>query len=89
MSTDDLDALRHHIDAIDHELLALVAARLDIARAIGRTKTELGLPVHQPEREAAMLEDRFRLSRELGLRSEFVGEVLHALVAESRRVQGV
>jgi len=87
MPMDDLQTLRAEIDALDHQLLALLAARLEVARTIGVTKRAQGMAIHQPEREAAMREDRLRLGRDLGLPQQLVLEVLEAMLEASKRGQ--
>lgn len=51
--TDALAAIRAEIDAIDDQLLALIARRLAFAADIGALKA--GQPLFRPEREAALL----------------------------------
>jgi len=50
-----LDNLRTQIDAIDDELAALLARRMDLAARVAATKRETGAPVLQPARERAIL----------------------------------
>ena len=87
MPLEDLKTLRAEIDALDHQLLALVAARLEVARTIGATKRAQGMVIHQPEREEALREDRLRVGRDLGLPRQLVLDVLEALLEESKRRQ--
>jgi 3-deoxy-7-phosphoheptulonate synthase / chorismate mutase len=48
--------LRERIDALNLELLARLSERAEVAQAIGRRQTELGLPHYDPAREHQMLE---------------------------------
>lgn len=48
--------LRHQIDALDQELLALLSQRAKLAVAVGEIKHEYGSPVFRPEREKQVLE---------------------------------
>jgi chorismate mutase/prephenate dehydratase len=52
----DLDDLRHRIDTIDDEILALLEQRADTMAGVARAKEEDGLPAYDPERERAILE---------------------------------
>jgi len=51
----NLDNLRAEIDAIDDELAALLARRMDMAARVAAIKRETGAPVLQPAREQAIL----------------------------------
>ncbi len=53
----NLDELRLEIDKIDNELIKLFSARMDVAAEIAKYKQENGLPVFDPSRESAKLED--------------------------------
>ena len=50
-----LQEIRAAIDAIDDQLLTLLAARTELALEAGAAKAALGRPVHDPEREAQLL----------------------------------
>lgn len=50
----ELDELRREIDAVDAEMRALFARRMEAVRAVAVAKRELGLPVEDSAREAAM-----------------------------------
>ncbi len=87
MPIDDLDALRAEIDALDHQLLALLAARLDVARTIGKLKIERGMAVTQPEREATLLVERERLAETLGMDPARARALFENLLAWSKTAQ--
>ena len=87
MPIDDLDALRAEIDALDHQLLALLAARLDVARTIGKLKIERGMAVTQPEREATLLVERERLAETLGMDPALARALFENLLAWSKTAQ--
>ena len=53
--TDKLQPLRQQIDAIDAQILALLAQRGRIAQEVGHVKAETDAPVFRPEREAQVL----------------------------------
>ena len=50
----ELDELRREIDAVDAEMRVLFARRMEAVRAVAAAKRELGLPVEDAAREAAM-----------------------------------
>lgn len=80
-------ALRASFDAIDAELLRLVAARRAISRRMAAVKLAEGLPFHDPAREAELMA---RL-REEGSRLEVPGALVEQLylllLADSLQVQ--
>lgn len=52
----DITEARNQIDQIDRQITALFCRRMQCSAAIGAYKAERGLPIHVPEREAAILE---------------------------------
>ena len=51
----NLDDIRKHIDAIDHQLLDLLSQRADLVHEVGVVKKRDGLQIYAPEREQALL----------------------------------
>ncbi len=49
-----LDQLREQLDAIDDELLSLVARRAAVVDEVAALKRREGAPLHDPERERAL-----------------------------------
>jgi prephenate dehydrogenase len=83
-----LQEARNHIDALDEELVALLARRTELGLRAGRAKAELGLPIHDPERESAQLQARRAWAQERGLDPQGVEEVFRAVLRASRGAQG-
>lgn len=81
-----LDACRNGIDAVDTQLLGLLARRLELSGRVGELKREAGLPVLQTEREQALLH---RLAEQApgDLGPDGVAAVWHAILELSRRHQ--
>ena len=84
----ELDRLRDAVGEIDAQLVALIAARVQLAGAIGAAKRTLGRPTLDPRREAAVVRRAGELAREHGLDDEAVRSVFWQLLALARRVQG-
>jgi chorismate mutase len=82
----DIDDLRHRIDFIDDELLRLFNERAKLALEIGQQKKTLGLPVHAPHREEAIL---LRVQRENPgpLPPTSIARLYEQLIQESRRLE--
>lgn len=87
VTTESLDELRHRLDAIDSELLDLLARRMCVSREIGRYKKEHAMPVLQPGRYNDLIRNRVEMSAGLGLGKDFVKNILEAIHEESVRQQ--
>ncbi len=83
----ELREAREHIDAIDQEIVALLARRSKLAERAMRAKQSLGAPVLDGQREALVFERRRAWANELGLEEEGVEEVFRSIVRFSRRIQ--
>jgi prephenate dehydrogenase len=83
-----LQEARDHIDALDQELVALLARRTELVLRAGRAKAELSLPVHDPEREAAQIQARRTWAEEAGLDAQGVEDVFRSVLRSSRSAQG-
>jgi chorismate mutase/prephenate dehydratase len=82
-----LAPLRERIDAIDHEIVALLNERAQIALEIGRVKQETGRrTVRDAKREAEVLERVTSTSAGLFPEPELVA-LYRKLIAATRRVQ--
>jgi chorismate mutase/prephenate dehydratase len=82
-----LAPLRERIDAIDHEIVALLNERAEIALEIGRVKQETGRrTVRDAKREAEVLERVTSTSAGLFPEPELVA-LYRKLIAATRRVQ--
>jgi len=78
---------REHIDALDRELVELLARRSELARRAAKAKAEIGAPVLDAGREASILEARRAWARDSGLDPAGVEEIFRAVMRASRRVQ--
>lgn len=54
----ELNELRDQIDEVDQQMIDLLARRLGLVEKVGEVKSQYGLPIYVPEREAAMLASR-------------------------------
>ena len=81
-----LAEIRAAIDAIDDQLLTLLAARTELALEAGAAKAQLGREVHDPEREAALLA-RVAARGAGALTPEDLVELWTLLMAATRRAE--
>lgn len=82
-----LSPMRQRIDDIDHDIINLLAQRMECSRSIAAVKRDAGMPVYQPSRWADVVSDRLRAAKVLGLEETFVKEMMEKIHAESVRVQ--
>ncbi|PJG60055.1 bifunctional chorismate mutase/prephenate dehydrogenase [Aeromonas cavernicola] len=79
----ELNALRDKIDAVDKQLIDLLAARLALVAEVGEVKSKHGLPIYAPEREANMLARRRAEAQALGVPGDLIEDVLRRIMRES------
>lgn len=82
-----LAPLRQQIDALDSELVQLLAKRAKVTAEVGRIKQQFGLPVYMPEREQALLKARRQQAEASQVSPELVEDVLRRIMRESYQTQ--
>jgi chorismate mutase len=80
---DTLEELRTEIDKLDGELLQILANRLKIIDEIGEFKKDNGITILQMKRWAGIVKDRLSQGTHLGLKKEFLQELLALIHKES------
>jgi chorismate mutase/prephenate dehydrogenase len=83
----ELEHLRARILQVDGQLVELVKERRALALAIGELKREMGLPVMDPAREAAVVRRAAALARERGVDEELTRDVIWRIMASAREAQ--
>ncbi|MGB2078410.1 MAG: bifunctional chorismate mutase/prephenate dehydrogenase [Vibrio sp.] len=78
-----LDDLRNKIDAVDKQILNLLAERLSLVEEVGQVKSQHGLPIYAPDREAAMLASRRQEAEKIGVPAQLIEDVLRRTMRES------
>ena len=84
----ELEAIRAEIDRVDAQLAEAFLHRMELAREVGRYKREAGRPVYDPQREAALLQDRaarYGGGQEAG--EEQIRRFFRSLMDQSRALQ--
>ena len=87
MTGDRIAELRGEIDALNAEIVGLLARRVEVARGIGEAKRDLGLPIVDRAREGKVYERVRELARGAGLDPEGVERVFREIVDLSTRAQ--
>ena len=83
----EITRLRAELDALDESLVAIVAQRCKLARALGKVKQSFGLPLRDPVREAAVVRRAAGIARAKGVNDERVRQLFWVLIDMSRGVQ--
>jgi len=78
-----LGELRNEIDDIDSQLVALLARRRAVTTKVGLLKSEAGMPIFAPEREADLLKLRRQQAIDVGLSPELIEDILRRLMQDS------
>ena len=85
---ENLEQARESIEAIDRQLLSLMAKRMEAVRKIADYKRAHRVaPLYDPDREHRVFEFWSREGESLGLSAYFVGRILREVLAYSRRDQ--
>jgi chorismate mutase len=86
-----LEQLREEIDKIDEVIVRLLDSRARCAYTVGRLKHELGRPIYEPAREAAVLAHVRQVNEALGgpLDGDAVARLYERIMDEARRIQRI
>ncbi len=78
-----LNKLRNQIDAVDQQMVDLLAQRLALVHQVGKIKAEHGMPIYAPDREAAMLKKRRADAEKKGVPADLIENILRRIMRES------
>lgn len=82
-----LDELRKEIDAIDSEIVSLLAKRMDVVRHVGEIKKLEGSEVLVPDRWRKVLESKIEQAKKHGMSEEFIKDLYNLIHEYSLKVQ--
>ncbi|HKI89421.1 MAG TPA: chorismate mutase [Draconibacterium sp.] len=82
-----LDVLRNRIDALDSELLEILASRIEIVKQIGQYKKENNVTALQINRWTQLMESRVDLGKKLDINDTFVKILFQLIHEDSVRMQ--
>lgn len=89
VSPDELSGLREQIDDIDSQLVKLLAKRAQVTAKVGQYKSQVGLPIYVPEREAELIENRRQEAEQQNVSPVLVEDLLRRIMRESYHTQNV
>ncbi|MDO9109283.1 MAG: bifunctional chorismate mutase/prephenate dehydrogenase [Desulfatirhabdiaceae bacterium] len=91
IQNDDIDpalsGLRQDIDAIDAQIVSLLADRQHVVRNVASLKKSHNLPVYHPAREEDLISRRRQQAKDTGLDPDFIEEIYRTIIRRSRVVQ--
>lgn len=82
-----LDQLRGDIDDLDSQLVELLAKRAEVTRQVGEYKSQTGMPIYVPSREAELIEKRRSQAQASGVPPALVEDLLRRIMRESYQTQ--
>lgn len=78
-----LDAVRAEISKVDTGIIRLIAERQNLAMKVARIKIEKGIPIHDQERTAKVLESVFEQAVEARIDPVAVQKIFEMLIVMS------
>lgn len=91
IQNDDIDqalcGLRQDIDAIDAQIVSLLADRQHVVRHVAALKKTHNLPVYHPAREEDLISRRRQQAKDTGLDPDFIEEIYRTIIRRSRVAQ--
>lgn len=78
-----LEELRHQVDSIDHQLVELIASRMNISSRMGEYKCRNNVTILQMERWLEIIRTRTAHGEAIGLEGSFVERIMKLLHEES------
>src|SRR5271157_3149703 len=80
----NLDQLREQIDALDHQLVALLAQRRRVVEQVVQVKQQNDLATFHPAREENLISSRRAQALEAGLDPDYVEDLFRTVLRHSR-----
>jgi chorismate mutase len=84
----DMPTFRNEIDAIDEQIVALLAKRLNICREVAAYKNRTGMPMMQPERIRQIMQRFHKLGKRHDVDPAFLERLYRVVIEESCRLEG-
>lgn len=89
VSPNELSKLRQKIDGIDSQLVKLLAQRAELTARVGQYKSQVGLPIYVPEREAELIAKRREEAEKQKVSPILIEDLLRRIMRESYHTQNV
>ena len=82
-----LKALREQIDALDSQLVDLLAQRAAVTKQVGEFKSQSGMPIYAPDREAELIAKRKQEAQAQGVPPALIEDLLRRIMRDSYQTQ--
>jgi chorismate mutase/prephenate dehydrogenase len=82
-----LSELRVDIDAVDAQLIELLKKRNALTTQVGQVKSQTGMPIYDPQREAELIANKRQLAIDNDLSPDLVEDILRRMIRESYHTQ--
>ncbi|WP_371377575.1 bifunctional chorismate mutase/prephenate dehydrogenase [Thalassotalea aquiviva] len=79
----NLQQCRDQIDLIDQELVTLLAKRRQVTSKVGELKSQVGMPIFAPEREAQLLLKLRAQATSVGVNEDMIEDVFRRIMRDS------
>lgn len=79
--------LRGRIDDVDSQLIQLLKLRNELTGQVGDVKSQTGMPIYVPSREAEMIAARREQAESIGLSPDLAEDVLRRIIRDSYQTQ--
>ena len=83
----ELEEFRRQIDALDIELIDVLARRIDVVRKVGQLKAGTDISVVQPARAQAVKNRAAEMGAEKGLDDTFVRELYDLMIDHAHELE--
>ena len=83
----ELEELRKQIDALDIELIDVLARRIGVVRKVGELKAGTDISVVQPARAQAVKNRAAEMGAEKGLEEEFVRKLYDLMIDHAHELE--
>jgi len=84
----ELRDFRKKLDALDEELINIIAKRIEVSGKLGEFKLQNNLSIRDQKREEELIKDRTEKLKNKGISDEkFVSELFNPILSKSRQVQ--
>jgi chorismate mutase-like protein len=85
--SNELEELRREIDALDIELIDVLARRIDVVRKVGKLKAGTDISVVQPARAQAVKNRAAEMGSDKGLDESFVRQVYDLMIDHAHELE--
>ena len=82
-----IEEIREEIEAIDRQVVPLIARRIHLNGTLAPLKMAAGLEPHIPHRVALVVERWMNLAVDQGINPELVGSLCEQIIAEGEKLQ--